>query len=155
MKARREEEHDAFEAVKTDDESAIELLGKAIKHLSGFYKKNKVEMGEIQGSMKLLQRQGPEFEISEDQAPEATFSDKGNNKSQSKGIISMLTMLVEDLKAELTNGIKAEDAAIASYEKQVHSAKELIQVPKIENQNKNTERPVEHTGGGEGRAHNP
>ena len=102
-------------------------------------------MREIQGSMKLLQRQGPEFEISEDQAPVATFSDKGNNKNQSKGTISILTMLVEDLKAELTNGIKAEDAAIASYEKQVHSAKELIQVPKIESQKKITERPAEHT----------
>jgi len=125
MKATREEERTTFESAKTDDESAIELLEKAIEHLSGFYKKDQVDMGEIQGSAKLLQ-QGPEFEIDPDQAPEATFSDIGRRKNESKGIISILTMLVEDLKDELANGIKAEDAAIMSYEKQLHSAKELI-----------------------------
>merc|ERR1719473_873883 len=35
-------------------------------------------------------------------------------------------MLVEDLTSEIANGIKAEDAAQAEFEKQVHTAKELI-----------------------------
>merc|ERR1719262_672638 len=125
MEATRTEEHDAFLEAKDLDEKAIELLNTAIDHLSAFYKKNEIDMGEIQGSSKFLQ-QGPEFEVSEDQAPDATFSDAGHRKGQSKGIISILTMLVEDLTSEIKNGIAAEDEAQAEFEKQVHTAKELI-----------------------------
>jgi len=125
MEATRTEEHDAFLEAKDLDEKAIELLNTAIDHLSAFYKKNEIDMGEIQGSSKFLQ-QGPEFEVSEDQAPDATFSDAGHRKGQSKGIISILTMLVEDLTSEIKNGIAAEDKAQAEFEKAVHTAKELI-----------------------------
>merc|ERR1719409_2240023 len=120
MENTRTEEHDAFKEAKDMDEQAIDLLKMAVEHLSGFYKKNKMDVG---GS---LLQQGPTFEVSEDQAPDATFSDAGHRKGQSKGIVSILTMLVEDLTSEIANGIKAEDEAQAEFEKQVHTAKELI-----------------------------
>jgi len=126
MEDTRTQEHDAFLEAKDLDEKAIDLLKMAIEHMTSFYKKNEIDMGEIQGSMKFLQKQGPEFEVSEDQAPDATFSDAGHRKGQSKGIVSILTMLVEDLTSEIANGIKAEDEAQAEFEKQVHTAKELI-----------------------------
>merc|ERR1719482_1546985 len=75
--------------------------------------------------MKLLQ--GPEFEISGDQAPDATFSDAGSRKNESKGIISIMTMLIEDLKAEISNGVKDEVSAQAEFEKNVADAKKLIE----------------------------
>merc|ERR1719359_2809673 len=81
MEAQRIAENEEFLNAKSDDEAAIELLSAAKDALTKFYKKNKVEMGEIQGSTQgaaLLQ--APTFEVSEDQAPDASFSDKGNRK---------------------------------------------------------------------------
>ena len=67
-------------------------------------------------------QKGPEFDISEDQAPEATFSYAGSRKGESKGS----RPLVEDLTAEIANGIQAGDGAQAEFEKQVHTAQELM-----------------------------
>jgi len=125
MEEERTAEHEEFQVAKSDDEAAIDLLEKAKEVLSSYYKKHEVDMGPVQGSMKLLQ--GPEFEISQDQAPDATFSDKGARKNESKGIISILTMLIEDLQAEIKNGIKDEVAAQAEFEKNVDAAKKLIE----------------------------
>merc|ERR1719252_19362 len=47
-------------------------------------------------------------------------------KNQGKGIISILTMLIEDLQSEIKNGIKDEVAAQAEFEKNVKAAKDLI-----------------------------
>merc|ERR1719217_1220291 len=124
MEEERKAEHEEFQVAKSDDEAAIALLEKARDVLSSYYKKNEVDMGPVQGSMKLLQ--GPEFEISQDQAPDATFSDKGKRKNESKGIISIITMLLEDLKAEVSNGVKDEVAAQTEFEKSVKAAKKLI-----------------------------
>ena len=128
MESTRAEEHDAFVEAKDMDEKAIELLDMAKEHMSDFYKKNEIDMGRIQGSTKLLQQE-PEFPVDPDQAPDATFSDAGNSKGQSKGIISILTLLVEDLLAEAAKGIKAEDEAKALFENQVRTAKKLIGEP--------------------------
>merc|ERR1719456_1802281 len=116
MTEERTDENDAFKAAKKDDEDAIALLEQAIEALSAYYKKNKIEMGPIQGSVKLMQE--PEFEVSKWQAPDATFSDKGKRKNESKGIISILTMLKEDLEDEIKNGIKDEADSQMEYEKQ-------------------------------------
>jgi len=124
MEDERTTEHEDFQNTKKDDEQAIELLEKAKEVLSSYYKKNDVDMGPVQGSSKLLQE--PEFEVSADQAPDATFADKGSRKNQGKGIISILTMIIEDLEAEIKNGIKDEVAAQAEFEKNVDAAKKLI-----------------------------
>jgi hypothetical protein len=125
MEAQRKEEHEEFKVVKKDDEDAIGLLQKAVEVLGEYYEKAGVDMGPVQGSSKLLQE--PEFAISDDQAPEATFKEKGHRKNQSKGIISILTMLIEDLGSEIKNGIKDEVAAQAEFEKNVDAAKKLIE----------------------------
>merc|ERR550537_226920 len=114
MEDERKAEHDEFKVAKKDDEDAIALLQKTVEVLSAYYKKNKIEMGPVQGSAKLLQE--PEFEVSQWQAPDATFSDKGARKNESKGIISILTMLIEDLEMEVKNGVKEEVAAQMEYE---------------------------------------
>merc|ERR1712187_934895 len=81
-KAQRETENGEFLALKADDQSAIGLLESAKESLSVYYKNNSIELGLIQGSVKgayLLQqdsKKDPEFRISEDQAPDATFGDK-------------------------------------------------------------------------------
>merc|ERR1719160_637938 len=125
MTEERTDENDAFKSAKKDDEDAIALLEQAIEALSAYYKKNKIDMGPVQGSVKLLQE--PEFGVSKWQAPDATFSDKGKRKNESKGIVSILTMLKEDLEDEIKNGIKDEATAQMEYEKQMEAAKKLLE----------------------------
>merc|ERR1719230_2487804 len=96
MEDQRKEENQLFLEAKSDDEGAIELLEQAKAALSKFYVDNKIEMGPVQGSVKGVLLQEPEFQISEDQAPDATFSHKGHRKNESKGIISILTMIIEE-----------------------------------------------------------
>jgi len=124
--ATRTAENQAFLQAKADDEGAIELLTAAKEALSKFYTNNDVKMGEIQGSVKLLQKkEEPVFEVSEDQAPDAEFSGKGKRKNESKGILSILTMIIEDLGDEIKQGQKDEESQQLEYEKQDKAAKEL------------------------------
>merc|ERR1719265_104279 len=126
MEATRTEENGQFQQAKSDDEAAIELLGQAIEHLSAYYKNNKIDIGPIQGSVKGL-LQEPEFQVDPDQAPDATFSNKGKRKNESKGIISILTMIKEDLESEIANGIKAEEMSQRDYAKAKAAALKLIE----------------------------
>merc|ERR1711998_582990 len=115
----REAEHAAFLQAKEDDENAVALLGQAIGHLSSYLDANKVDMGPLQSGRQggVFLQQEPEFEVSEDQAPETKFSGKDDNKQESKGIVSILTMLKEDLQDEITNGIKADEASEKLFQK--------------------------------------
>merc|ERR1719375_2993711 len=130
MEDQRKEEHAAFLAAKAADEGAIELLTKAKEALNKYNKDNKIKLGKIQESIKaaLVQKQpgSPEFEISEETAPDANFQKKDNNKQRSKGIISILTMIIEDLGSEIKHSIADEMAAQTEFEESVATAKKLI-----------------------------
>merc|ERR1719353_983754 len=89
-----------------------------------------MDTGPIQGSINLLQRheaRAPVFEVSADQAPDASFSSAGKSTGASKGIISTLTMIKEDLDDEIANGIKADIETQTRFEEQLTSAKTLEQ----------------------------
>merc|ERR1719197_489990 len=121
-------EHEVFQGKKADDEGASQLLAAAIESLSAFYKNNDTGMGEVQGSINFLQKKKePVFEVSADQAPDATFTDAGKSTGASKGIISTLTMIKEDLDDEIANGIKEDIATQTLFEEQMTSAKNLEQ----------------------------
>jgi len=129
MTADREAENQAFLNAKDEDKQAIELLMLAREKLSSYYTNNTIDMGPIQGSVKLLQvhRQGqPEFEVSADQAPDAVFSDKGAHKHESKGIVQLLTMIIEDLRDEILGGMEGEHMSQLDYEKLKKAAEDLI-----------------------------
>merc|ERR1719174_3220313 len=121
----REAENKAYLQAKKDDEDAIDLLEKAKAALTEYYKKNGIKMGEIQGSVKLLQ-EDPVFEVSEDQAPDATFSNKGNRKMQSKNIVSIMSYIIEDLNDELAGEKKNEAKSQAEYEEEMETAQKLV-----------------------------
>merc|ERR1719401_1948474 len=125
IKKERKEEHDAYLAAKKDDEDAIALLEAARTVLAKYYGKNDIKMGPIQGSVKLLQAD-PEFEISEDQAPDATFSHKGSRSLESKDIVSLMTYIIEDAYDELSNEKAAEAKSQAEYEEERDTAQELL-----------------------------
>merc|ERR1719420_1349592 len=102
--ADREAENQAFASAKQDDLNAIELLGQAIEALSAY------------GSNNALLQQ-PAMEVSEDQAPDATFSAKDNHKGAQDGIVALLTQIKENLEIEIGVSTKAEAKATMEYEK--------------------------------------
>jgi len=122
----RKEENDAYLQAKKDDENAKDLLEKAKAMFTDFYKNRDVKMGAIQGSATgaaLLQE--PEFTRSADDAPDATFSGKGNNKLKGKGIVSLFDYIIEDLEDELANEKNAEAKSQEEYEAEMTTAKKL------------------------------
>lgn len=126
IKQVRKEENEAFLQAKKDDQDAIKLLVEARGFLKEFYEKNAIPLE--------LAQQGPEFAVPEDQAPEATFSDKGNRKLESKGVVSIMTMIIQDLDDEIKNAMKDEAAAQLEFEGQLAAAEKLqedLEVKKI------------------------
>merc|ERR1719217_962204 len=81
--------------------------------LTKFYKKNAA-----------LVQKAP-FEVSEDQAPDASFSSKGSNKNESKGIESLMEMIIEDLYAEIKEAVKDEADATKEWMAQTKAAEKL------------------------------
>merc|ERR1719248_283272 len=119
MKEQRGEDKAAFEQALSDDEAAVEIMGQAIAALSSYFEKN-VEatggVGDLQGNVKAFMQQGPEFEVSEDQDPTTEFKGMDSNKGESRGILSMMTMIKEDLEAEIKHGKETEAASIEAYQ---------------------------------------
>jgi len=118
----RKEENEAYKQAKKDDEAAAALLEKAKAFFVDFYKKQGIKMGPLQ-DLRLMQE--PEFARSEDDAPDASFSDKGKNKNASKNILSLFSYIIEDLYDELKNEKKAEAKSQAEFEEELATAEKL------------------------------
>jgi len=119
MQKTRKEENEAFEEAKKDDQEAIKLLVEARKVLKEYYAKNEIEFGKIQGGEGELLLQDP------DEALEADFSGKGSRKTETKGIVSLMTMIIEDLNDEIKNAMTAEEKAQDTFEEALKIAKAL------------------------------
>merc|ERR1719207_385721 len=112
-KADREEENANFLAAKEDDEKAIALLEDATAAMSTYGENN----------LALLQKRQPVFEVSEDQAPDATFSSSDKHKGATDGIIALLKTITENLQNEVAVAIKAEAKATEEFLALTASAK--------------------------------
>jgi len=123
MKEQRASEKEAYEQAKKEDESAIDLLGQAKDALTAFYEEQGIELGELEGVA--LNQEEPFFEKGEADAPHAEFSDKSKAKNQAKSIVSLMTMLVEDLEGEVRQATAAEEKAIADFEVALEAAEKL------------------------------
>ena len=55
------------------------------------------------------------FEVSEDQAPDATFSGKDNHKGAQDAVVSMMTQIKENLENEVALADKAEEKALVDH----------------------------------------
>jgi len=113
----RNTESSEFKQALKDDVDAVALVKQAIAALSKFYTNNKItlELAQKGGGQK-----APEYKAkSEDEAPEATFSDSyAGRQSESGGILAILSMINEDLEKEIADG-RADDAdAEAKFDKQ-------------------------------------
>jgi len=114
MEDERKEENAAFLQAKDDDNAAIALIKQAKTALAKFHK-----------SKESFIQQPDEFAVSEDQAPELKFSDAESRKGQSKGILGLMDVLMEDLDTEIKNGQKGEAEAQTEFEKSLEAAKNL------------------------------
>jgi len=102
MADKRKAENDAYLQAKDDDEKAIALLEKAKTALAAY---------------------GKSF-LQSAQEPEAKFSDKDSAKVQTKGVLSLLDMIIEDLNNELAESKAAEAAAQTDYESMKQAVEE-------------------------------
>jgi hypothetical protein len=111
MLAARNKEQEEFKKALKDDTDAVALLQQAIEAITKFYTDNKIPL-------ELMQKE-PDYTVDEDKAPEA-FEDGGygGRKSESTGIIAILSMLKEDLEKEIKTARGEEAAAEAEYDKQ-------------------------------------
>jgi len=112
LKERREEEYADFAKALKDDADSINLLQQAIESLTAVYTNNKLPLNLIQAEPK----------------PEA-FSSGGyqGSKGESGGIISILTMIKDDLQSEAARGKEDEEAAQMEFQKQFDDLKDLKQ----------------------------
>jgi hypothetical protein len=126
----REQENSDFKEAKKTDQEAIDLLVKVRNVLTKYYDNNNVTMGPIQGAVKGLElaqkKQEPVFERSQFEAPAAVFSGKDKRADESKAIVSILQMVIQDLNDEIANDMKAEEQAQLSYEAQKFAAEMYI-----------------------------
>jgi len=117
LKMRNQEVKEFKQALK-DDADAANLIGLAVESLSSFYKRNKLPL-------ELVQKGGPKYSVDSEKAPSTGgFDDSyGGRKSESGGLIAILSMLKEDVEKEMEES-RADDAeAEASYEKDNNALK--------------------------------
>jgi len=122
LKLRNGEREDFEEALKVDQE-AIDAVNQAITALMKFYKKNKIPLNLAQ------EDPGPKYTVDPDKAPELEWAGQdsyGGRKEESTGIITILSMIVEDYKKEMKTG-RIEDAeAQEDYEKDRAAMEEVL-----------------------------
>jgi len=121
MLADRNQENANFKKALKDDVDAVALLEQAIAAITKFYTENKIP---------LEFAQEPEYTVDEDKAPDATFSSSGSSKSETTGLIAILSMLKEDLEKEIAVARKEEGEAQAEYEKLNGEATEAVEALK-------------------------
>lgn len=117
MESTRQSENEAYGVAKDDDAKAIELLEQAKEKLEEYYKKHGKAFVQISEEPSALD--------DPDVAPEAKFSGKSSRKNESKGIIALLTIIIEDLQEEIKSSKEAEEAAQLDFEKRLEAAKSL------------------------------
>jgi len=108
MLADRNKETEDFKKALKDDVDAVALLEQAIASITAFYSNNKIPL-------ELTQKE-PEYTVDEDKMPEGPGGGEyGGRKSESTGIIAILSMLKEDLEKEIKTAREEEAVAQQKY----------------------------------------
>jgi len=115
MKQTRKDGNTAFVSAKANDVAAIKLLKQALAAMSKFYKDNKIDVGAALA----------QTTQSVEQKPHADFSSAGSRGGQSSSIVSFLTMIIEDLEAEVKNGVAGERTAQMTFVSAMAAATKL------------------------------
>merc|ERR1719284_249701 len=121
----RNKEYAAHVQSLKDDDAAIEIVNQAIQAISKFYEKNKIELSMAQ---KKEDPEEPEYTVDQDKAPELAFKDGKyeGRKEDTGGIVSILSMIVEDMKNEMATARKDDAIAQEEYEKDKASMNAML-----------------------------
>eukprot|EP00929_Paragymnodinium_shiwhaense_P107684 TRINITY_DN73_c0_g2_i1.p1 TRINITY_DN73_c0_g2~~TRINITY_DN73_c0_g2_i1.p1 ORF type:complete len:722 (-),score=366.92 TRINITY_DN73_c0_g2_i1:205-2370(-) len=114
-KANREAEAAAYAVAKADDEAAVSLIEQSHSVLQSFYADN----GLMLISKKQGGKQAPTVAAGEAPPPPPSTWDTaeyGGKTGESQGILSILDMIKEDIKKDISKATTAEDEAIAAYD---------------------------------------
>jgi FtsZ-binding cell division protein ZapB len=122
----RNKEYAAHVQSLKDDDAAIEIVNQAIQAISKFYEKNKIELSMAQKNKE--DPEEPEYTVDQDKAPELAFKDGDyeGRKSDTGGIISILSMVVEDMKNEMATARKDDAVAQEEYETDKKSMEDML-----------------------------
>merc|ERR1719420_1458663 len=101
-------ESEEYVKAKNDDTMAISLLADAIAAFTTYGANNEV-------LLQVKSKKQPVFEVSADQAPDASFSGKDNHKGGQDAIVSMMTQIKENLENEVALADKAEEKALVDH----------------------------------------
>jgi hypothetical protein len=142
----REDEHVEYESEKSDDEAAIKVMASAIAAMSAFYEKNDIKLGKLdeldgkflqvpndknddniflqESSMSHtflgLKGKEPVFKKTDKEVIDGigshSFSAPSKRGQQSKGIISLMTLIKEDLELDIEKSIQIENDSEAEYQ---------------------------------------
>eukprot|EP00933_Yihiella_yeosuensis_P047086 TRINITY_DN42776_c0_g1_i1.p1 TRINITY_DN42776_c0_g1~~TRINITY_DN42776_c0_g1_i1.p1 ORF type:complete len:739 (+),score=274.92 TRINITY_DN42776_c0_g1_i1:89-2305(+) len=104
-KQQRDDEYGEYSSSKSDDEAAVELLGKATKVIEDFYASNPPSFVQMRSDGS--QPAG---------APKVFEGEYGGAGSQSSGVIGTMKMVEDDLKKEILEADKDEEEAAKMYE---------------------------------------
>jgi len=118
LKMRNDAVADFKQAVK-DDTDSVALLQEALAALTTFFEKNKVD---------LSLRQEPSYTVDIDKAPETTWEggNYGGKKDETRGIVAIMQMLIEDLEKEIKTAKSDDNEAQKLYEEQKGSMQESL-----------------------------
>lgn len=122
METARKEEHEEFLEEKDYDEQAIELLKSAKVALSKYYEDRGMDVSDFKP---VLVQFKPEEDCESLKARAPQFSKEGKNRQQTKGVVGLMTLLIEDLEEEIANSVKADEASQAEFETALKAAKKL------------------------------
>merc|ERR1711920_30229 len=72
-------------------------------------------------------QQGPEFAKNNDTAPEFKLTDKGHRRTEGKGVLSLLELIIQDLHDEISNAKAEEKKAQLEFEELLAKAEKYLE----------------------------
>merc|ERR1740138_174716 len=122
----RNKEYAAHVQSLKDDDAAIGIVNEAIQAISAFYEKNKIELSMAQKRKE--DPEEPEYTVDQDKAPELAFKDGKyeGRKEDTGGIVSILSMIVEDMTNEMATARKDDAIAQEEYETDKKSMEDML-----------------------------
>jgi len=111
----RSKENAEYTSAKADDAAAVGLIENAMGVLENFYAENGLMLAQVRRVKQ------PFVEAGEAPTPPPSTwdSEYGGAKGESTGIISIMTLIKEDIEKDMAKATKQEEEAVAAYDKLV------------------------------------
>lgn len=122
----RTDERNNFLVALNHDKAAAALMKAAIKQVTAFFKKNKINLKLAQTQMKEISLMAVAHGYKP--APDAGFEDQNydSSKDSTKALVNMMEMVIEDMSAEIKKGIEDDASSQENYEKDLTGFKDVL-----------------------------